>query len=232
MRVWLLALSVVCVACKKPSPPPPAAPPAQSSVAATSPRASPTSYELVTPLQLRQRAKRLDGKGIEIVDVIANPFGSGYAPPEIVLGFSLQKPNGEAWTEKPELGLRRLRGVLDSAENRITVYSLTAELDTKTYEKLDRARLDREGRSLDRKRVEYVGKYRSGFEQSSLDDVIWISFANSAIAESVARARVERKIEPGSVPKVRARGRLATNGGYGHLGRRHFELRVEELEYL
>jgi hypothetical protein len=195
-------------------------------------------YERVQPFELARRLGELEGKPIEIVDVLSSPWSSGYAPPEMAGGVDLIDVNGELRRSGKSLDLQRLRGVVRirreyrSTQREIEVHAVDPAPDVKTYEVVDRTRLERDGKALDRRRIEYVGRYEKGFEQSTLDDVIWIDFASREAAARADEARKAKRVEPGSGPKVRARGRLATGGSYGHLGRRRFQLNVEELEYL
>jgi hypothetical protein len=84
---------------------------------------------------------------------------------------------------------------------------------------------------LDRRVVSYEGTYTTGFEVSTLDDSIWVTFGPGA---------KELGKSGGVVEKGRTRDRVRVTGvvysrpghRYGHLGGAEHEIVVSRLEYL
>lgn len=82
----------------------------------------------------------------------------------------------------------------------------------------------------DRKRVIYDGRYENRFEVSSLDQEIWLSFANDAEI-SGQRPKPEGGFHKS---RVRVTGVLFSKPGahYGHLGGYAFEILASKVEYM
>ena len=88
-----------------------------------------------------------------------------------------------------------------------------------TYRRIDLQTLERDAPKLDRVRIEYEGFYRSGFENSWLDETIWMS-----------PATLSRGDQPTPQGRVRVRGRLFTHGArYGHLGQARYLLVADQI---
>lgn len=92
------------------------------------------------------------------------------------------------------------------------------------------AELQARAAALDRQSIVYEGIYRSGFEVSALDGVLWLAMASDTEILGTPPARDE-----GRKPhRIRVTGILFSKPGarYGHLGGYSMQIQASKVEYL
>jgi len=92
------------------------------------------------------------------------------------------------------------------------------------------AELQARSAELDRRRIVYEGIYRSGFEVSALDGVLWL-----AMASDTEILGTKPSWEEGRKPqRMRVTGTLFSKPGarYGHLGGYPMQIQASKVEYL